>query len=423
MRQPLTGPLREAAALLKEKNVAVLAMSSVALGFMRGPLDWLLPLVLLEKGNPVLVGVAFALANADDTVMALIGGPLADRHGRRPVILLSTSFYILGCLVLLGAVASEGFIAAALVLLATILLFGATGVSTGAASALVAESAGPHALGKVFSGLAVCGRLARATGSLVLGLVIAADRNLGVLVMLGCACASLFLYSRLKETLPPQVGLEPGTAFTTHLKESLSAIRSILPLGLLALLGVIALNGFAHGATGHYYPLYLVSRLELTEVQIGSLYAVMMVLQSAMLPVAGSFVDRHGDVKGMMLGNIIPGAMLLVFAVAPNRVLALAAMLAAAALGGFAGIAQQVATARLTSPGTRATVFGATESVFNLMFVVGPLAGGFLYALQPSLPFAVGALVLFSTFPLVRALGAGRGIPADNTSTGASSQC
>jgi len=416
----LGGPFRKIVGMFKQKNVALLAVAAIALGFVRGPLDWLLPLLLLEKGNPVLLGAAFALANVDDTVMAFIGGPLADRHGRRPVILLSTSSYVLGCLVLLVAVASEGLPAMVLVTLAVILLYGTTGISAGPYSALVAESVGPHTTGRVFSGLALCGRLARAGGSLLLGLILAANRNLGLLIMLGCACVSLLLYFRLKETLLTRSGPNTGTSFTDHLKESLSGIRSMLPLGLLALLGVIVLNGFAHGTTGHFYPPFLSERLGLVDAQIALLYSAMMVIQAVILPFAGWFVDRHGGRAGLMLGNVIPGLMLLVFVMAPSRVLALTAMLAAAVLGAFAGTAQQVATARLTGAGTRATVFGATESVFNLMFVVGPLTGGVLYALRPSLPFVLGSVALLSTALLIRRLTSDQGASPGNAMAGAS---
>jgi MFS family permease len=405
--------------MLKQKNVALLATTALLLGFMRGPLDWLLPLLLLERGDPLLVGAAFALANVDDTVMAFIGGPLGDRHGRKPVILLSTSFYVLGCLVLLAAVSSQGLLAMVLVTLAAVLLYGATGVSAGPYSALVAESVDPHMTGRVFSGLALCGRLARASGSLVLGLVLAVSQNLALLVMLVCAGVSLLLYLRLKETLVRQGGLDTGASFARHLRESLSAIRSMLPLGLLALLGVIALNGFAHGTTGHFYPPFLSERLGLAGTQIALLYSLMMVSQAVVLPLAGWFVDRHGDKAGLMLGNVMPGAMLLVFVMAPYRALALTGMLAAAVLGAFAGIAQQVAIARLTGDGTRATVFGATESVFNLMFVVGPLAGGVLYAFRPSLPFILGAIALLATALLIRGLSSDKVAAPRSATTGA----
>ncbi len=407
MRQPIAGLFREVAELLKESNVPVLALSALALGFMRGPLDWMLPLLILEKGDPMLIGVIFALANADDTVMAFLGGPLADRYGRRPIIMLSTSFYVVGCLVLLVAVVSEGLVAIVLISLAAVLLYGVTGVSAGPYSALLAESVGSRSTGKAFAWLALCGRLARASGSLVLGFLLTANRDLGLLVMLGCASVGLLLHSQLKETLLLPRGWDSGASFTAHAKEFFAGVRCMLPLGLLALLGVIVLTGLGQGLTGNYYPPYLGEQLGLDEAQIGLLYSIMMVLQAVALPFAGSFVDRYGHVAGLVLGNVIPGGLILYFALAQSRVLALAAMLAAAVLGAWGGVALPVAVAKLTSLGTRATIFGVSESVFNLTFVVGPLAGGGLYARNPTFPFILGSVALLSTILLARRLSAG----------------
>lgn len=74
--------------LLCKRNIAIMVLSNMAIGLMDGPMRWLLPLLLMEKGGPFLVGLSFSIANLGDTVIALLGGQFSDRFGRKIIVII-----------------------------------------------------------------------------------------------------------------------------------------------------------------------------------------------------------------------------------------------------------------------------------------------------------------------------------------------
>jgi MFS family permease len=365
-------------------------------------MDWMLPLLVLERSGPVSVGVIYALANIDDVIMAFVAGPYADRYGRKPLIVMGSAVYVMGCLMLVASMASDGVLSTVLLWLAVILLYGVTGISVGPRLALVAESVKPDYLGKAFSTLALAGRVARAGGSLVLGLLFTTNRNSAFVVMFVCALIGLLLHLLLRETRAPDTG-SPAVALRLNVNAFIRTIRSACSPTVAPLFLIIALTGLGQATTGNYYSPYLCNELSLDEARIGALYSLMMCLQALSLPIAGWFVDKRGFRSALLVSNALGGGLLLLFAFSRSTPLVVAAMLGSASVATFEGVGKQVAMSSLTDPSVRATTFGASESLFNLMFVVGPLLGGLLYSRGSPLPFVLGALLLlFAVIPVTR---------------------
>lgn len=355
-------------------------------------MGWILPLLLMQKAGPLLVGVSFALANIEDTVLAFIGGPLADRYGRKPLVILSTLIYVLGSLFLLLSLLQHGFLGQALAFLATMCLYGLTGISSGPGSAIVAESVEDKNMGKSFALLTTSSLIAKALGSSILGLVYKENPIAMGFIILALALIATVPCLFLRETLQPTHAREP-LPVGTPLQTTIRAIRS-LGTNFILVAALVVCNGLAHGISGNYYAPYLEDVLDIDEAVIGIVYSVMTLLQSILLPLAGWIVDRYGSSAALLLGNVVSGVFVLLFSVSLSSSIAIPAMLVSAGLGVFHGVGYSVTIARLSERSFRATLYGGLEAVWNAMFILGPIIGSALYLARPALTFTVASLLL-----------------------------
>ena len=351
----------------------------------------------MQKAGPFLVGISFALANIEDTILAFVGGPLADRYGRKPVVILSSLVYVLGSLFLLLSLLWHGFLGQALAFLATICLYGLTGISSGPESAMVAESVKDKDIGKSFALLSTSSLVAKALGSFMLGLVYRENPIAAGFIILALSVIATVFYLFLKETLTPTRAWKQ-VSLGAHLKATLGAISSLgITSFILPLVVLVVCNGLAHGISGNYYAPYLEDMLDLNEAVIGGVYSVMTLLQTILLPLAGWIVDRYGSSMALLVGNVFVGVSVLAFSVSTSGSMAISTMLVSAGLGVFHGVGYRVTIARLSERSFRATLYGSMDAVWNAMFILGPIIGGAIYLARPALTFTVASLLLLLT--------------------------
>lgn len=358
----------------------------------------------MQKGGPLLVGLSFAIANVDDTILAFVGGGLADKYGRKPFLIFSALFYLLGSLLFLLSLPLHGLLAQILLFLVTVCLYGMTGISSAPASAIVAESVDSKELGKSFSLLFTASLLARALGSLTLGVIYEKNALAAGCVILALSLIAVISRLFLRETLKLNQA-RVRSSWGTYFKETLKQTRDLLGVAsLVYLMFFVICNGLAHGISGNYYAPYLEDVLDMDEAILGSIFSALTLLQLVFTPVAGWLVDRRGDLIALVLGNVAAGVFVLVFALSRSSVVAIPAMLISAGLGVFHGIGYNTMVARLSEQNFRATLYGSLEAVWNAMFVLGPFIGGVLYLGNPALPFVITSALLLLTLISIRRL-------------------
>jgi len=244
--------LRDYTLILRSRNVRILVLSSCVLSFLQGALPWLLPILLLQVGGPLFLGTAFAVANIDDAVMAFIGGNLADRYGRKKVLIFSRLMYVCGACLLLSSMLVGGIISRGALFAAVICLYGMTGVSSGPGSALLAESVESRYVGRAFSLLGSSSLLFRSLGAAILGIIYQRSPLLAALAMVFVSFVSTVLIFYIRETKGSEAA-GTGESIGAHFVNTLRRIAQLGALGLPPLILLVVGNGLGHGICGNYF--------------------------------------------------------------------------------------------------------------------------------------------------------------------------
>lgn len=337
-----------------------------------------LPFHVVELGGRGLwLGIVLAAFSAAQAVAAPLLGRLADRCGRRRMLLLS----------LAGSVTSMALLAGApnlAVLLVARIVAGACGGSLGVAYALVADRSTPAERTRAMAGLGMAVGAAFTVGPLI-G---AAGARLGFAAVAvagaGLAAAALLLAWRQIEDVPGVA--RPATSPAERMSLMAGPVRVLLGVafaGMCAMVGlestVALLAGYRLGAGPGFVGLLLcVAGVAMTVVQIGPLSAG---------------VRRFGDQR-VALGSAL--SMAVALAVLP-LVDAVGFVLAVAVVAAGQGLLSTCTTSMLSQlapPARRGELLGRGQSAAAMGRLVGPVLAGALYDVGAGLPAVAGAVLV-----------------------------
>jgi len=336
------------------------------------------------------------VANIDDAVMAFIGGNLADRYGRKKVLIFSRLMYVCGACLLLSSMLVGGIISRGALFAAVICLYGMTGVSSGPGSALLAESVESRYVGRAFSLLGSSSLLFRSLGAAILGIIYQRSPLLAALAMVFVSFVSTVLIFYIRETKGSEAA-GTGESIGAHFVNTLRRIAQLGALGLPPLILLVVGNGLGHGICGNYFAPFLEEFYAASPAVLGGVFSAIPLLQAIVMIPAGWLVDRRGPLPSLTIGNVIAGLWVLLLGVVRSTGLAMAGTVLSGVLGAFHGIGYNTVVAKLSDDRTRATLFGALEALWDTMFIVGPIVGGVLYETNPPLPFIVAGMTLLAT--------------------------
>lgn len=336
-----------------------------------------------------LVGVGLAVFATSSVVSGLIAGPLTDRYGRKPTMLValcgsSASFF--------GFALVDGFAG----YLAVSAAHGLLGWSMFEASrnAMVADVTQPGARSRAYGLVRVGGNVGWASGPMVAGLVSAsAAGSAGVYPKLFVgtsvltALVALALAATVRESLPSRRESGAGERGKRGLREAFADG----PFVLLLVVGVLLYYVFTQDWQA--LPIYAKNFIEVPDGQIGLFLGangLMVILFQ--LPVS-YLIDRGSKVVALLAGAVLfalSSATLLLtesflgIVVAFVLFFTLAEMILEVA---GAALAAELAPVRLR--GTYLALFGAC---FGAACGVSPIVGGAL--LQAELPDAIWGIQL-----------------------------
>ena len=345
----------------------------------------LLPFYAQEFGaSSLTVGLLFASYAAAQVVAVPVLGYLADRHGRRPVLLLSLAGSLVGFLVL--ALAQH-----LAMLFAARIIDGASGGNLTTARAAVADVTPEEERAAAYGTLGAAVALGTVVGPALGGLLAGASFRLpGAAAALLAGGAILLVWVWLPETLPADT---PPRGWPWQ------EGRTLLGADLASFLGTDLAYWAAFAAFQTAFPLFIVERLgygaQGTGLLLGYVGAISAVVR---LRLIGAFSARFGDRKTLAGGLVLAGVGISGVAVAHGLPLVLAALTPAAFGIAVAYPALTSLLSRCAGPEIQGQIHGISGSTEALGRGVGPLWGnGLLGAAGAGLAYgsvAVALLVL-----------------------------
>ena len=358
-----------------------------------------------------LIGAALGSLAVASVVSGLVSGPLSDRYGRKPLMLVSLS----GSAAAFFAFSlADSFVA----YLAISVAAGLVGPSMfdAARNAMVADVTQPGRRGRAYGLVRVGGNVGWALGPMVAGLVAASAGTQGIYRTLFLGASALSELMMLVVALTVEESLPAATKGSPPGGRGASGLRTALADGpFLALLAAGVLLYYIFTQDWQTLPIYAKNFVGVPDGRIGLfLGANGLVVILLQLPISYA-IDRTSKVGALLVGAAL-------FAASSATLLLTGSFLGIlVAFAGFftlaemilevagAALAAELAPVRLR--GTYLALFGAC---FGAAYGLSPVAAGAL--LEARLPDAIWKIQLVAAalaaagLIVVRALGGRRGV-------------
>jgi len=351
------------------------------------------------------MGLISAVYSLMQFIFAPIWGRISDRVGRRPVLMLGLLGYVISQVLfglatqvwmLFGARALGGILSAATMPTAMAYIADITPPEERAKGMGLTGAA--FGLG-VIIGPAVGGVL----GSYSLGLPFFVSAALAFLALLG-------VLTFLPESLPREARNVHHEEHHESRWKAFSGKMATLYLVTLALsLGMVGIEVT--------FSFFAAERLQLDPSQTSLIFVVMGIVS---VIVQGFLVDRVqkaiGEPRMMLAGLLIGAAGMAAVAFTNTAVAATIAICVLSVGSGFARPANSSLISR-NAGSQQGTAIGLMDSFDSLGRIVGPTVAGFIYRLNPTLPYASGAILFLvalglSLFWVKSAKALGHAVPA-----------
>ncbi len=352
-------------------------------------------------------------------LFAPVLGGLADRFGRRPVLLVS----------LLGAGIDYLVMAVApnlTLLFIGRVISGVTGANITAANAYIADVSPPHERAKNFGLIGATFGVGFIVGPALGGLLAGLGLRAPFYAAAGLALINwLYGFFILPESLRPELRRE----FSWRRANPIGSFRS---LGRYSLVRDLAFTyvcfGLAQNAMTATWVLYTTYRFGWDPLLNGVSLAVVGVFSALVQGVlVRLFVARFGERTAILVGILMAAVSFVAYGLSPFG-WALYIGIAVGSLGGLAGPSSQSLISRSVGADEQGEVQGALASLLSLTGVAGPLVGTALFAYftsarspiaLPGAPFFVGsALLVVALVVTLRAFAAHPSAAAAEPATG-----
>ncbi len=347
----------------------------------------ILPLYASNFGaNPFTIGLLLASYSLAQLVFAPIWGRLSDRVGRRPILVVTLIGSAIGSLLL-------GLAGSVLVLFIGRIIDGISGASVAVGRAVIADTADeadrPRLMGLLGAAFGVGFVLGPALG----GLAGIFGHRVPFLIAASIAALNAVVTARRL----PETRRASRSRTTVPLRSLRGLDGEVVTLITLSFVAVAAFSLFETT-----FALLAAERLALTAPEISIVFALVgVVLVATQAGLIGILSSRFSEVAMIGIGltlNVI-GFVVVAFSISW---LQLAPGLVLLAVGqGLTTPAISSAIAGKAPDGNAGIVLGLQQSAGGLARVLGPVAGGVLFAVGIKMPYLVAALTTLAALLLL----------------------
>jgi len=370
---------------------------------------WTLYLIEELKAPITIVGLLATIQNTSRILFQLPGGMLADKIGRKKVIVIGTGMRVIAPVFLLFA-RSWHWVIPGMVLNSLASLY------FPAFNAIIAESLPRERRGAAFGAYRMLTSIPQVFMPVVSGyyldvMGVAKGVRVGLMLFIGAASVATIVRAIfLEETLKPEG--EGDQKDGGNNDESLFQVFRRQNRTIYALLAVAVISGFAMRMTWTFLTPYATYEVGLSTTQYGLLQSIATGISVPLYLISGMIADRFGRVPCILLARGLgpfDSLSLLLFRdynqlVAAYSVIGVAGGLGGGRLrgGGFmGGPAWQALVADIVPQKDRGKVMGMMGTITGIVGLPGSYLGGVMYDRNPNQLLMIGAVLEALAIPLI----------------------
>jgi MFS family permease len=396
--------------VFSNRNIVAISSTNMLYTIFNGfwELWWGLYMIDVLGVSPIIIGLLATIQNTSRILFQLPGGMLADRIGRKKVIVYGTALRVIAPLFLYFA-DSWYWVAPGMIINAVASIY------MPAFNALIAESLPQDKRGQGFGAYRFMTGIPRIFMPVVGGYwldIMGLERGvkLGLLMFTGAALVAVIVrYYYLTETL----GEEDENK--NNAVENLNALDTFLrqPKTVWAMLAITVISGFAMRMTWAFLSIYATSEyVGLTTTQYGALQSIAMFISVPLYLVSGVIADRMRRKNLILMARGLgPLDSLSLFLFKNyNQLIGMYGIIGVAQgigggrlrTGGFmGGPAWNSLLADLVPAKDRGKVMGLMGTISGLLSLPGSIIGGYMYEKNPDLLLISGSLLEALSIPII----------------------
>lgn len=369
---------------------------------------WSLYLLEELKAPAIIVGILATIQNTSQILFQLPGGMLADKIGRKKVIVAGSALRTVAPLIMYFA-RSWQMVVPGLVLSSIASLYGP------AFNATISESLPRDRRGAGFGAYRMFTSIPQIFMPVVSGIYF--DRlglgkavRYGLLMFTGAmVIVTITRYLTIKETLVNKDAAKQS--LNPFNKEIMQTFRS-QPRTIYAMLGVAVIGGIAVRTTWTFLTPYAIQHVGLTNTQYGSLQSLAMAVSVPLYLISGVLADKYGRLPFILLARGLgpfDSLSLYLFKDYNELLVAYGVIGFAGGLGGgrlrgggyMGGPAWQALISDIVPSKDRAKVMGLMGTLSGIIGLPFPAIGGWLYEKNPDLLLLGGSIIEALSIPLI----------------------